>query len=62
MKTVQREKVRTLANDIMQQCQKQGFTIQDMESLMLLISLRLNESKRIAQEKALDYAFLFKPY
>lgn len=59
---MQREKVRTLANDIMQQCQKQGFTIQDVESLMLLISLRLNESRRIAQEKALDYAFLFKPY
>ena len=56
------EKVKALANDIMQQCQKQGFTIQDMESLMLLISLRLNESKRIAKKKALDCAFLFKPY
>ena len=53
------EKVKALANDIMQQCQKQGFTIQDMESLMLLISLRLNESKRIAQKKALDCAFFF---
>lgn len=62
VKTMQNEKVKTLANDIMQECQKQGFTIQDVESLMLLISLRLNESKQIAQERAFDYAFFFRPY
>lgn len=56
------DRVKTLANDIMEQCQKQGLTLQEMESLLGLLGLRMGDSKRNAVDKAMKEKAVFKPY
>ena len=51
------DKLKALANDILEQCQKQGLTFSEMRTLSAMLHVKSNEARDRAMEKAGDYRF-----
>ncbi len=51
------EKMKALANDILEQCQKQGLTFSEMRTLSTMLHVKWDEARDRAMEKAGDYRF-----
>ncbi len=51
------EKIKALANDIMDMCQRQGLTFSEMRTLSDMIHIKWSEAQDRAMEKAGDYRF-----
>ena len=48
------EKTKALANDIIEQCQKQGLSFQQMDALLLNLSAKLQSTKKELTKLAVD--------
>ncbi len=51
------EKIKALANDIMDMCQRQGLTFSEMRTLSDVIHIKWDEARDRAMKKAGDYRF-----
>lgn len=51
------EKMKALANSILEQCQKQGLTFQQTKTLMMILAQRVEEAKERAMEEAGEHRF-----
>lgn len=56
------DKMKALANDILEQCQKQGLTFQETKTLLMLMEQRVNEGRDCAMEEAGGYKLSFRPF
>ena len=56
------EKMKTLANDIMNMCQRQGLTFSEMRILSTVLHAKWDEARDRAMEKAGDYRFTAEPF
>lgn len=48
------EKTKALANDIIEKCQKQGLSFQQMDALLLNLSVKLQNAKKELTKLAVD--------
>lgn len=48
------EKTKALANDIIEQCQKQGLSFRQMDALLLNLSAKLQSAKKELTKLAVD--------
>lgn len=61
--TAMDEKTKALANDIIEQCQKQGLSFKQMDALLLNLSVNLQSAKKeIAEEIAEETTVKLKPF
>lgn len=51
------EKMKALANDILEQCQGQGLTFQQVRMLLVVLIQRVDEAKEHAMEEAGEHRF-----
>ena len=57
------EQTKALANDIIEQCQKQGLSFQQMDALLLNLSVKLqNAKKELAKLAVEETAVRLKPF
>ena len=56
------DKLETLANDILEKCQKQGLTFQVTKTLLMLMDQRVCEGKERAMEEAGEYKLKFRRF
>lgn len=56
------DKMKALANDIMDMCQKQGLTFSEMRTLSTMLHVKWDEARDRAMEKAGDYRFTAEPF
>lgn len=56
------EKMKALANDILEQCQKQELTFQEMKTLLMIMGVRVEEGRARAMEEAGNYKLKFIPF
>lgn len=56
------EKIKALANDIMDMCQKQGLTFSEMRTLSTMLHVKWDEARDRAMKKAGDYRFTAEPF
>lgn len=49
------EKLRALANDILEKCQKQGLTFQETKTLLMIMEQRVEEGREKAWKDAGEY-------
>ncbi len=56
------EKIKALANDIMDMCQRQGLTFSEMRTLSTMLRVKWGEARDCAMEKAGDYQFTAEPF
>lgn len=49
------DKLKALANDILEQCQKQGLTFSEMQTLLTVLHVKWDEARDRTMEKAGDY-------
>lgn len=55
-------KIETLANDILEKCQKQGMTFQEMKILLIMMQQRVEEGRAAAMEEAGKYKLKFRAF
>lgn len=57
------EKTKALANDIMEECQKQGLSFKQMDTLLMNITMRLQSAKaELLELKAEETSVILKPF
>ncbi len=57
------EKTKALANDIIEQCQKQGFSFQQMDALLANLSVKLQSTKKELTRLAVEETVVkLKPF
>lgn len=56
------EKLKTLANDILEQCQKQGLTFRETKTLLTIMEQRVEEGRDRAMEEAGGCKLEFRPF
>lgn len=56
------EKMKTLANSILEQCYEQGLTFQQARTLMMVITQRIDEAKERAMKEAGKDRMRFIPF
>ena len=56
------EKLRALANDILEKCQKQGLTFQETKTLLMIMEQRVEEGREKAWKDAGEYKLKFRTF
>jgi len=56
------ENMKSLANNILDQCQQQGLTFRDTKLLLDLMKQRVVEGQECVMEEAGDYQLKFRPF
>lgn len=56
------EKMKALANGILEQCQEQELTFQQVRTLLMLLEQRVDEAKECAMEEAGKHKFKAIPF
>ena len=56
------EKLRALANDILEKCQKQGLTFQETQTLLMSMEQRVEEGREKAWKDAGEYKLKFRTF
>ena len=56
------DKMKALANDILEQCQKQGLTFSETRTLLMIMGQRVDEGRDRAMEEAGGCKLSFRPF
>lgn len=61
-RTIMDEKTKALANDIIEECQKQGLSFKQMEILLLNLSMQLQSAKKKLTKSIEETKVKLKPF